>query len=90
MRKRIVGLVWAAMLVLAALALTFWGAAGPPTRLSIVSGSENRGLESIVQDWARASGTEVSVTYLGSVDISRELEKGTAGGYDAVWPAHSL
>lgn len=32
----------------------------------------------------------VKVTYLGSVDISRELQAGKASPYDAVWPAHSL
>lgn len=65
-----------------------WG--GGDTRLAIVSGSENRGLEPIVQEWGRREGVEVDVTYMGSVDISRELAKGAEGAFDAVWPAHSL
>ena len=58
--------------------------------LSIVSGSENKTLEPIIQDWARDNGTPVAVSYLGSVDISRELARGADGAYDAVWPANSL
>ena len=63
---------------------------GPKASLSIVSGSENKALEPIVMDWANRNGVEVSMSYLGSVDISRELSKGTATAFDAVWPAHSL
>jgi len=58
--------------------------------LAIVSGSENEALEPLIQDWAYDKGVTVNVTYLGSVDISRELQSGKASPYDAVWPAHSL
>ena len=61
-----------------------------PVPLSIVAGSENKTLEPFILDWAARNNTALTVTYLGSVDISREIEKGTAGGYDAVWPAQSL
>ncbi|MEO8244441.1 MAG: substrate-binding domain-containing protein [bacterium] len=61
-----------------------------PVPLSIVAGSENKTLEPLILDWAAQSQVALTITYLGSVDISRELEKGTAGAYDAVWPAHSL
>ncbi len=61
-----------------------------PTPLSIVAGSENRALEPVMQDWAGRNEVALTVTYLGSVDISREIGKGTAGAYDAAWPAHSL
>lgn len=57
--------------------------------LSILSGSENEALEPLIQDWAAQNRVAVSITYLGSVDISRELQSGTPR-YDAVWPAHSL
>jgi Ca-activated chloride channel family protein len=87
-------LAWlAALLAVAAVALFGWGRVGGPHRgveLSIVSGSENRPLDALVQDWARREGAEVSMTWLGSVDIAREIEKGAAGAHDAVWPAHSL
>ncbi len=61
-----------------------------PVPLSVVAGSENKTLEPLMLDWARSNDVDLSVTYLGSVDIARELEKGKDGAYDAVWPAHSL
>ena len=63
---------------------------GPSASLAIVSGSENKALEPIVMEWAEDNGVDVSMSYLGSVDISRELGQGTATDFDAVWPAHSL
>ena len=62
----------------------------PSLRLDIVSGSENKGLEPVVQEFARQRGVEIQMHYLGSVDIALELEKGAAVQYDAVWPANSL
>lgn len=62
----------------------------PAVTLSVVSGSENNTLAPLMADWADRNNLTLQVTYLGSVDISRELEKGTAGTYDAVWPANSL
>ncbi|MEO1293074.1 MAG: substrate-binding domain-containing protein [Pseudomonadota bacterium] len=62
----------------------------PNTQLRIASGSENKALEPIIRDWADDNGVAVDVTYLGSVDISRELSRGTEGDFDAVWPANSL
>lgn len=59
-------------------------------RLDIVSGSENKGLEPVVQTFARQRGADIEMHYLGSVDIGLELEKGAAMPYDAVWPANSL
>ena len=61
-----------------------------PQPLTIVSGSENKSLEALVTQLAREHGVQVTLTYLGSVDIGRELQKGTACPYDAVWPASSL
>jgi len=60
------------------------------TPLAIVSGSENRALEPLITDWAARNNIVPTITYLGSVDISREVAKGTQGAYDAVWPANSL
>ncbi|MCI4665004.1 MAG: substrate-binding and VWA domain-containing protein [Neomegalonema sp.] len=77
--------------VLAALFFAdIFGGSKPDVTLRIVSGSENKALESIIKEWADDEGVGVEVKYLGSVDIARELEKGAAGAYDAVWPAHSL
>ena len=89
MRRLILGLAALALGVVAL--LTGVGLFTPaPTALSVVAGSENKTLEPLILDWASRNNTTLSITYLGSVDISRELEKGTAGAYDAVWPAQSL
>ncbi|MEO1331387.1 MAG: substrate-binding domain-containing protein [Pseudomonadota bacterium] len=71
------------------------GAPGPAdpsgaADLVIVSGSENKALEPIVEAWARDQGRRVEMRYQGSVDISRALDDGAAAPFDAVWPAHSL
>ena len=80
------GLIALALIALLGLGLI----AAPPVPLAIVAGSENKTLEPLMQDWAARNNVALTVTYLGSVDISRELEKGKTGGYDAVWPANSL
>ena len=91
MKKMLVRLaVLAAVVVGGTLFLFQSGLLGPNTSLAIVSGSENKALEPIVKAWADQNGVDVTMRYLGSVDISRELSKGTATEYDAVWPAHSL
>ena len=66
------------------------GLFGPSTSLRVVSGSENKALEPLIQAWASDNGVAVEMSYLGSVDISRELAKGAEASFDAVWPAHSL
>ncbi len=63
---------------------------GPRSSLHIVSGSENEALEPIIQEWGQKNRVDVQMSYLGSVDIARELAKGTATEFDAVWPANSL
>jgi Ca-activated chloride channel family protein len=57
---------------------------------SIVSGSENKSLESIIQQFARRNGINITMTYMGSVEIGQELAKGNQCPFDAVWPASSL
>jgi Ca-activated chloride channel family protein len=63
---------------------------GPRVRLEIVSGSENKGLEPVIREFAQKRGVDIEMHYLGSVDIALELEKAEAIPYDAVWPANSL
>ena len=58
--------------------------------LLVVSGSENKSLEPIIQEFARRNGINVAITYMGSVDIGQELAKGKGCQFDAVWPASSL
>ncbi len=60
------------------------------TTLRIVSGSENRNLEPLIQRYAQQNGLTIQMKYIGSVDIKLLLEQGTAIEYDAVWPANSL
>lgn len=88
--KRVMVIVAAVLLTVAAVVAGFGLFATQPVPLSIVAGSENKTLEPLMLDWAQHNNVTLSVTYLGSVDISRELEKGTDGAYDAVWPANSL
>ena len=57
--------------------------------LRIVSGSENRELEPILEEFARKENVKLVMTYEGSIDIMRTLEQDEIP-YDAVWPASSL
>jgi Ca-activated chloride channel family protein len=58
---------------------------------SIVSGSENKGLEPLIQDFAQKHGVMITIKYMGSVDMTLALsEQGTKIANDAVWPANSL
>jgi len=66
------------------------GGRSDPRIFRIISGSENKELEPILQRFARKQKRPIEVSYLGSVDIMLELERGTAMDADAVWPANSL
>ena len=57
--------------------------------LHILSGSENRELEPLIESFANEDGIQIQMTYQGSVDIMRTLEEG-ASDYDGVWPASSI
>jgi Ca-activated chloride channel homolog len=86
--KRLLAIVIPVALALAA--VIYFSTRPPAVTLAVLAGSENQALEPLIQDWAKAKGVTVKMTYLGSVDISRELQAGKASAYDAVWPAHSL
>lgn len=60
------------------------------TQVHIVSGSENNILQDMIQQWGCDNRIDVEMTYLGSVDISQQLEAGTSFAYDAVWPANRM
>lgn len=62
----------------------------PAAPLRIVAGSENQALQPLIEDWSRRERVPVEITWMGSVDIARELEKGRGSAFDAVWPAQSL
>lgn len=57
--------------------------------LRIVSGSENRELEPLIEDYAKNNNVTVEMTYQGSIDIMRSLQNDTAD-FDGVWPASSI
>ena len=57
--------------------------------LRIVSGSENKELEPILEEYADEEDIRIEMSYKGSLDIMRLLEEENIS-YDAVWPASSL
>ena len=57
--------------------------------LRIVSGSENKELEPILEEYADEEDIRIEMSYKGSLDIMRLLEEEDIS-CDAVWPASSL
>lgn len=74
--------------VLGSLTGCAFGAPAEPFR--VLSGSENRTLEPLIEQFNRQERENVQLDYKGSVDIMLELEQGGSLPYDAVWPANSL
>jgi Ca-activated chloride channel family protein len=75
---------------LAAFLLSALGACGgPPLDFVIASGSENRTLEPIVQDFCRARSVTCRFAYQGSLDIGLALSNDPPA-FDAVWPANAI
>ena len=62
---------------------------GGRVTLRILSGSENRELEPILDAFAKEHRINIAMEYQGSLDIMRALQSG-ATDFDAVWPASSL
>jgi Ca-activated chloride channel family protein len=60
----------------------------PLDTFAIVSGSENRTLEPIVQEFCKAEGVKCTFEFMGSLDIGMAVGD-NRGGFDAVWPANS-
>lgn len=58
--------------------------------LRIVSGSENKTLEPLIEQFNEETGARVEMDYLGSVDILLKLNRNETENIDAVWPASSL
>lgn len=57
--------------------------------IRILSGSENKELEPILEEYADKNHVKLEMTYKGSIDIMRALQDDEIP-YDAVWPASSL
>lgn len=58
-------------------------------KLRILSGSENKELQPLLEEFANKHQIALEMHYLGSLDIMRVLQRETID-YDAVWPASSL
>ncbi|MGI6003457.1 MAG: substrate-binding domain-containing protein [Lachnospiraceae bacterium] len=63
---------------------------GSKGKLNILSGSENRELAPILEEFAKQEQIEIDMNYAGSIDIMRTLQGSDIDSYDAVWPASSL
>lgn len=62
---------------------------GGQQTLHIVSGSENKELEPILEEFAKKEKIKILIDYQGSLDIMRLLQNEEIE-YDAVWPASTL
>lgn len=62
---------------------------GSGTTLRILSGSENKTLQPILDRFARENNATIETEYLGSVDIMLKLGEAQLE-FDAVWPANRL
>jgi Ca-activated chloride channel family protein len=58
-------------------------------KLVILSGSENKTLEPLINEFKKKNNIDIEMHYKGSVDIMMELNKEKLD-YDAVWPANSI
>lgn len=56
--------------------------------LKIISSSENKDLEHIVQEYAYRKGLDINIEYAGTLDIMQKLNNGE--DYDAVWLSNSI
>jgi Ca-activated chloride channel homolog len=61
----------------------------PSQVFTIASGSENRTLEPIVQDFCKTHKVVCKFEYMGSLDIGLAVAE-NRGDFDAVWPANSI
>lgn len=75
--------------VLLLLPIMLTACTGKDNEIVILSSSENKDLEPILQYFSQKEGISIEMKYKGSVDIMLELEK-KPKGYDAVWAANSL
>ena len=58
--------------------------------VTLLSGSENKSLYPIVEEFAREQGVDIEIKGKGSVDIMLDIRNGKSAEADIVWPAASL
>jgi len=81
---------FAALVAVAALGGFAAGCSNAPTgTFTIASGSENRTIEPIVQDFCRTQQVACKFEYMGSLDIGLAVAE-NRGSFDAVWPANGI
>lgn len=80
-------LVAATLIAMSAIGLA--GCQDEKIHLTVLSGSENKPLESMITEWGSRHGADINFIYEGSVDIRNALIA-KSGGFDAVWPASSI
>ena len=54
----------------------------------IISGQENKGLESVIKSYADKKGYDINIEYAGTLDIVQKLNSGEK--YDGVWLSNSI
>ncbi|WP_319528881.1 VWA domain-containing protein [uncultured Cohaesibacter sp.] len=62
----------------------------PKQSITLLSGSENKSLYPIVEEFAKEQGVDIHIKGRGSVDIMLDIRNGTEAEADIVWPAASL
>ncbi len=87
--KIIIAIVLIVVIILALVIANYKKIVPAKETLNILSGSENRILEPILQKFEDENNIDINMTYEGSVDIMQELQNG-ASQYDAVFPANSI
>ena len=54
----------------------------------IISSTENKDIEEIIQNYAKKNNIDVSIDYAGTIEIMSKLNNGEK--YDAVWCSNSI
>ena len=80
----------AASFALVALGLVGCSESEPQQSITLLSGSENKSLYPIVEEFAKKEGIDIQIKGRGSVDIMLDIRNGTEAEADIVWPAASL
>ena len=58
------------------------------SEFKIISSTENKDLENVIQNYARKNDIDLSIEYAGTIDIMDKLNSGEK--FDAVWTSNSI
>ncbi|MFL5758688.1 MAG: substrate-binding domain-containing protein [Thermomicrobiales bacterium] len=87
--QRVLGWMPIIVIVLGVLAHCTTGDSSSQPTFHLLTGSENRELDPIIQRFAKQEDVTIETSYQGSVDTMITIQQG-AKDYDAIWPASSL